>query len=576
MDEYKPQTKVIKLSIATEILLIVGVLSFIIMGVTAYKTLDSEQNLALNMVKQSVEDTSLIYFDALNLLMLSGLMDEREVLREKMLLNPNIREARVLRGQPVSKQFGPGYASEEPQDAWDRAALAGEEVVKVNTVLSSEGVEERVVTVITPFRASKATRGVDCLRCHEVASGAINGAIRITYSLADLDAKVQDDVQSNSLMALIFFTVGMVLFYFIIKRRLISPLLEVGRVADRITDGDLNFRAVSKHQNELGALMVDMEEMRFSIEEGVQAEALKQQQIQQKIAREHDIQAQEAALIEVFETSIADVVGEVKQASDDVNRSMATLTESSATLLKQSEIADAGVILTTEQVISTASATEEMSANINLVNEQVEKTLETSDQAVEDAGKTNIILAQLSEVSQEIGTVIATIRDIAEQTNLLALNASIEAARAGEAGRGFSVVASEVKELATQTARATENISERITRMQHESSSAVEAIQNIGETIVELNAYSQHVSAAMDEQTAAIQEISLGAQRSSEGIHSVQEAVSDVQLVSGQTHDISQDLQLAAENLNNSISLQEQVIRDFLQGLEALRQEHDG
>jgi len=318
-----------------------------------------------------------------------------------------------------------------------------------------------------------------------------------------------------------------------------------------------------------------MEEMRVSIEASVKAEALKQQQAAQQMQQARDLQEQEAALIQVFESNIAVVVDEVKQASGDVNQSMSTLMTSSATLLEQSEIADSGVSMTTEQVISTASATEEMSANINLVNEQVEKTLVISDQAVEDADATNQVLGQLSDVSQEIGTVIATIRDIAEQTNLLALNASIEAARAGEAGRGFSVVASEVKELATQTASATENISERITRMQKESASAVTAIQNIGKTIVDLNAYSQHVSAAMDEQTAAIQEISLGAQRSSESMHSVRQAVSDVQLVSGQTNEISQDLETAADNLNSSITAQERVIREFLDGLSALRNQHD-
>ncbi len=569
------QKKEIKFSITTDILCIVGLLSFITMGITAYKALSSEKDLALSMVKKSVEDTSLVYFDALNLLMLSGLMDERGVLREKMLLNPNIREARVLRGQPVSQQFGPGLVSEQPLDALDHAALAGEEVVQVSTQLSPEGIEERVVTVITPFKASSATRGVDCLSCHDVADGAVNGAIRITYSLADVDEEIHEGVKSNSLLALFFFILGMILFYFIIKKRLILPLLEVGKVADRITDGDLDFVAVSQYKNELGNLMIDMEEMRVSIEAGVQAQTLKRAQAQQKEAQDHAIALKETHLIEVFQASIKDVVGEVKQASENVNRSMLSLSGSSSQLLEQSEIADSGVALTTEQVISTASATEEMSANISLVNEQVEKTLVISDQAVTDAQTTNQALTQLSEVSQEVGTVIATIRDIAEQTNLLALNASIEAARAGEAGRGFSVVASEVKELATQTANATENISERIMRMQRESSGAEKAIQHIGQTILELNTYSQHVSAAMDEQAAAIQGISLGAQRSSESMHSVHQAVSDVQLISGETNTIAMDLQAAATNLNKSIVAQEQVIFEFLEGLNDLRQHHD-
>jgi len=561
----------LKLSISVELLLVVGALFFITLAVSEYESTQSENELALKVAIKSVKATTRTYFDSLNLLMLTGNMEEREGLHKKFLHAENIREARVIRGQPVIQQHGPGFDDEKPVDDLDRKALTGKEIVTVTTRNSPKGEKERVVTVITPFKATKSTRGVNCLQCHEVPSGAVNGAIRISYSIADMDKHIHHATVTRLTEALILFLAGMMIFFVILRRRLIAPLRTVGEVAKRITGNDLDFKAELGLDNELGELMMNMEEMRASIQSSVAAEAEKQRRERVAIERERAAQVQEETLIEKFEAQISDVVKAVKQASSHVFDATGTLGNSSDILLKQSEIADSGVVVTTEQVQTTASATEEISANISLVNEQVEKTLTVSDAAVSDAKKTNQILANLSEVSQEIGTVIATIREIADQTNLLALNASIEAARAGEAGRGFSVVAGEVKELANQTASATESIAEKITRMQGESTKAVEAIQQIGETIVDLNSYSQHVSAAMEEQTSAIIEISSGAQRSSESMHSVQNAVSDVQQAADRTNSVSNELQSAAETLTSSIAAQERVIREFLDGLAQLR-----
>jgi len=568
------QKRAIKFSIVTELLLIVSALFFVTMAASEYEASQSSKELTLSIAEESVKTTSLMYFDSLNLLMLTGSMDERETLQQKVLNLNNIREARVIRGQPVIDQYGAGLASENPIDELDHRALKGETIVEVNTETSLQGEEERVITVLTPFQATTSTRGVDCLSCHDVPDGAINGAVRISYSIADMDAQIHEASMEKLIHAFILFVIAIVLFYAIIRKRLITPLLHIGTVATRITDNDLDFKAESKHNNELGVLMDNMENMRASIQTGVKAKEAQRQQEQTLFEKEKSMQDDEDKIIKRFESQIADVIESVKLAGNKVNSATNTLDSSSSTLLEQSDIADSGVTTTTEQVLATASATEEISANIALVNEQVEKTLTISDQAVDDAKKTNDILAQLSNVSQEIGTVVATIKEIADQTNLLALNANIEAARAGEAGRGFSVVASEVKELATQTARATESIAEKITRMQDESASAVDAIQKIGKTIVELNSYSQQVSSAMEEQTSAILEISSGAQQSSNSMDAVQQAVSSVKQVSEETNSISDDLQAAADNLNDSIVAQEQVVREFLDGLDQLRKTH--
>ena len=137
--------------------------------------------------------------------------------------------------------------------------------------------------------------------------------------------------------------------------------------------------------------------------------------------------------------------------------------------------------------------------------------------AVAEAETTNGQIAGLAEAAQKIGDVVKLIRDIAEQTNLLALNATIEAARAGEAGRGFAVVASEVKSLAVQTAKATEEIAAQILAVQDSTASAVEAIRSIGERMQEISGYTSAVAAAVEEQNAATGEISQNVSSAAQG-----------------------------------------------------------
>jgi methyl-accepting chemotaxis protein len=158
-------------------------------------------------------------------------------------------------------------------------------------------------------------------------------------------------------------------------------------------------------------------------------------------------------------------------------------------------------------VETVAAGTEQMTASIREISRSASHAAKVATDAVTVAESTNRTVAKLGDSSAEIGQVVKVITSIAQQTNLLALNATIEAARAGEAGKGFAVVANEVKELAKETAKATEDISKRIVAIQGDTQEAVKAIDHIGKIIGEINDIQSSIASAVEQQTATTNEM---------------------------------------------------------------------
>ena len=201
-------------------------------------------------------------------------------------------------------------------------------------------------------------------------------------------------------------------------------------------------------------------------------------------------------------------------------------------------------------VQAVAAGAEELAASVGEISNQVANALEISSQAVDQAKQTNDIVSGLAASAGSIGEVVELINEIANQTNLLALNATIEAARAGEAGKGFAVVASEVKNLATQTGKATEDISKQISEVQGATGQAVDVIGVISDTIGKINEISASISAAVEEQNSVTIEVSSNMQSASQVVESISSGMTNIASATEQIKDLSMKVKSASGTLS--------------------------
>ncbi|QDT64255.1 methyl-accepting chemotaxis protein [Calycomorphotria hydatis] len=280
-----------------------------------------------------------------------------------------------------------------------------------------------------------------------------------------------------------------------------------------------------------------------------------------------DLITEKIRLADDFEKDVKGVVQIVSAAANEMQVSSKSLAAVSEETARQSQVVAAASEEATKNVETVSSAAEQLSASISEIARHVEEASRMTSQAVSEADRTNHTIRDLGTASDEIGQVIKVITSIAQQTNLLALNATIEAARAGEAGKGFAVVANEVKELARQTARATEEISQKIGAIQGSTNVAVDAIELIGTQIGKINEISSTIAAAVQEQSAATNEISRNVAEAAKGTSEVTQNIASVSQAAEEGGRGAADILTAAENLAIESSRLDHVADDFLNSM---------
>ena len=280
--------------------------------------------------------------------------------------------------------------------------------------------------------------------------------------------------------------------------------------------------------------------------------------------------ATDVSMQKLFEAKLAKTLAAVAQNATTLSSASEELSANSAQMVSNAEetATQAGVVSAAAEQVSknvqtVATGTEEMGASIKEIAKNAQDAAKVAASAVKTAETTNATISKLGDSSAEIGKVIKVITSIAQQTNLLALNATIEAARAGEAGKGFAVVANEVKELAKETAKATEDISQKIEAIQGDTKSAVIAIGEISAIINKINDYQNTIASAVEEQTATTNEISRNVAEAAKGSTEIAQNITGVATAAKSTTSGANDTQKAAGDLSRMASELQAIVSNF-------------
>jgi methyl-accepting chemotaxis protein len=349
----------------------------------------------------------------------------------------------------------------------------------------------------------------------------------------DAAAEAQEAYEDARTLTLVIILAGLaisVVVAIVVARGVSRPVQRIREVLGQVAAGDLTVRAGRTGGAEL-------EEMAGSLDETL------------------DAIGAVMVLVNDSSTRLAAAATQLNAAAEGMRTNAQTASGQADEI-----VASAGAVAASVDTVATGSA--QMESAIREISQNASEASRVAGQAVDVAENTTRTVGKLGDSSQEIATVIKLINGIAEQTNLLALNATIEAARAGEAGKGFAVVASEVKELAQETARATEDISKRVEAIQADTAGAVDAISRISSVIGEINDFQATIAAAVEEQTATTNEMNRNVAEAAGGTQGIAAAISGLAAGTQETNQRVADAQRSAGELARmSGELQEAVSR---------------
>ncbi|WP_321449107.1 methyl-accepting chemotaxis protein [uncultured Cohaesibacter sp.] len=357
-----------------------------------------------------------------------------------------------------------------------------------------------------------------------------------------------NSVTSAALIGLVVMTLAAIGLAILNNAIISRPLKKMVNVTGALADGDLSVDIDNNRGDEIGkmyqALSVFQVNLKRSKELELEAE---EQRKQAEVNRKEEMRR----LADEFDNVVGSIVAKQAELCGQMEQNSSHLASKAGQTVERSVAVSASTQQANANVQAVASATEELSASIQEISGQVTSAARLANEANHEVELTSQSVADLQRVLQEVGSVTRLINDIAEQTNLLALNATIEAARAGEAGKGFAVVAAEVKDLANQTAKATEEIDRQLTNMENAANSSISATETVANKVLEITEQTTAMAAATDQQSAATSEIAQNVNEAATGTNHVSQDIETVSGIAQETGDLATSVQNMIADMNN-------------------------
>lgn len=442
--------------------------------------------------------------------------------------------------------------SEEARQKFSHLLEVMQKVEKEHHTYETQG--EELFTLLTAGNIAEAKKLVASVEhLQEALDKELVSALTELEHFTGKSALLAKEHEEAGIQLMIWLAIGAIAVSLVVStiigHSIATPLSQLTDNMDTLaannTDTEIKF---SEQKSEIGRMARAVEVFR---DQAIEVNHLKSQQeeAERKAAEERTRLLAEAA--QQIEQDIGEIARHISAASETVNGAAQTVTANARQTASQSTIVASASEQASTNVQTVAAAAEELSASVAEIGRQVRHSTDTADRAVKQVNNTNEQAQGLAAAANKIGEVVALISDIAEQTNLLALNATIEAARAGEAGKGFAVVASEVKSLAGQTASATDEISGQVHEIQAATQNAVDAIMQIGEVMDEINEVTNNIAAAVDQQGSATQEIARNVEQASAGTLEVTSNVIEIAHAAEATGEQADELLSASKQMSN-------------------------